>query len=96
MGLKMKQPPTIKRMEEEFDVKFVGYGHTRSEIQKDAVGDYAEFYIQDLKDWFSSYFEEVLEYLKLEKRNTGYPTDISWDEAVDELNAKIAHIARGK
>jgi len=57
-GEEMKKPPTIKRMEKEFDDLPYRYAHSGQPNH------------EVLKKWFSSYLSEVLEYLKVREYKT--------------------------
>jgi len=87
----MNQPPTIKRMEKEFDDLPYRYAHSGQPNH------------EVLKKWFSSYLSEVLEYLRLENKSfvgvegiAGLVRVKSYNQAVSELNTKIKKLQGGK
>ena len=86
----MKQPPTIKRMEREFD-KYL-FSHWVFNDKDPAI--------LWIKSFFRSYLSEVLEYLEdglwKAHRDEESKEDRAYNDALDLAITKIAHIARKK
>ena len=87
------QPPTIKRMEEEFDKRWDWWG-------KEVFGN-PSIPKHDIKSFFSSYLLEVLEYLKAKRKylprwikndkefNEALLSKKIYEQLASELNNKI-------
>ncbi|MBM3283862.1 hypothetical protein FJY90_06495 [Candidatus Gottesmanbacteria bacterium] len=99
----MKKPPTIKRMEEEFDKRFCVKGQ---DAFFDKVISRTATWVRtrqprpsEIKSFFRSFLERMLEYLRLEKRgismtqdNEEWSSACGYGQAVQELNAKIEEL----
>ena len=89
-GEEMKKPPTIKRMEKEFDDLPYRYAHSGQPNH------------EVLKKWFSSYLSEVLEYLQFKGRKRDERCEqYAWftegeNNVIEELNNKIEKLKGGK
>jgi len=93
------QPPTIKRMEEEFNKKVGDVEKFRKlgRLRSGASGELAyENFYYEIKSFFKSYLSEVLDWLVADLADIGYTVEVLEDYLIDKQNVQakkhVAHI----